>query len=688
MTFRLIVLAVTLAGSGGAQGLYTFESAEELATLRPGNARAEVCETGVTEGEKALCVDFQRAAWPQVLFRPATPFDFRAAGELAVDITNPGAEAVTFRIRVDDDLRANGVLYGRTAAGTVAAGATQTFAFRLDGAGAMAWGMRGLPSHPGTVTMTENPSTWRLDLSHIVQFQIFLSSPPEEVRLIVDNIRLRPQVSLDGMADRFGQFSGAEWPGKLGSEEEFAERREAEAADREAHPAPADRDRFGGWVDGPRLGATGFFRTEKVEGKWWLVTPEGALFFSLGPTGVRTGDTTFTTGRESLFQWLPKEGDPLRRHASYVTGAVQGPLREGRAMNFYGANLERRYGPDYLAIWAETALARLPSWGFNTIANWSDERLFGRGVPYVIPAGVSGMHSRIPTGNGNTIHDPFDPRFTVNVGNSLRAQAERYRDDPFCLGWFVDNELSWGGNTAVAAGALSAGLRGSSAHLALVGQLREKYGEVGVLNEAWGTAFASFETVGAPSAMNERVRGDFAAFARLHARTYFRIVSEELRALDPNHLYLGARFAGMPSMEVADACGEFCDVLSYNIYQRRVEPARWDFLNAYDKPAIIGEFHFGALDRGMLHTGLGPTGSQAERAAAYGEYVRSVLRHPAFVGAHWFQWVDQPLTGRTRDGENYNIGLVNIVDEVYGEMRESARGVNGEAYWLRWWGEQ
>jgi len=683
VTFRIFALAVVLAGEALGQGLFTFESAEELAALRPGNARASICNDGVTEGVGALCVDFQPAAWPQVLFRPAVPFDFREAGELAVDITNPGAEAVTFRIRIDDDLRANGTLYCRTAAGTVAPGATQTFAFRFETAGAMAWGMRGLPSHPGATAMTESPSSWRLDLGHIVQFQIFLSSPPEEVRLIVDNIRLRPQVALDGIADRFGQFSGAEWPGKLGSEEEFAERM---AAEREAFETPGDRDRFGGWLEGPRLAATGFFRTEKVEGKWWLVTPEGTLFFSLGPTGVRTGDTTFTTGRESMFQWLPDEGDPLRRHAPYVTGAVQGPIREGRAMNFYGANLERRYGPDFFAGWAETALARLSSWGFNTIANWSDERLFGRGVPYVVPGGIGGTHGRIPTGNGNTIHDPFDPRFAANVGNSLRAQAERYKDDPFCLGWFVDNELSWGANTAVAAGALSAGLRGSAAYAALVEQLRERYGDVGKLNEAWGTVFASFEAVGAPPAMNERVRADYAAFARLHARTYFRIVREQLRAAAPNHLYLGVRFAGLPSSEVAEACAEFCDVMSYNIYQRRVEPGRWNFLNEYDKPAIIGEFHFGALDRGMLHAGLGPTASQAERAAAYREYVRSVLAHPAFVGAHWFQWVDQPLTGRTRDGENYNIGLVNIVDEPYRELLESARGVHREAYWLRWLG--
>ncbi len=680
----VLALSAVLTAAAGAQTIYSFEDDGELAALRPSNARAAICPESATDGARALCIDFQPASWPQVLFRPAAPFDFREAGELAVDVTNPGAESVTFRIRIDDDLRADGTRYCRTAGGTVAPGATRTFAFRFDTNGAMQWGMRALPSHPGTSPMSEGAPTWALDFSHIVQFQIFLSSPPRPVRLIVDNFRLRPAVSLGGIVDPLGQFSREDWPGKLNAVEEFPLRRAADEADRAANPGLADRDRFGGWAEGPRLDATGFFRAGKLNGKWWLVAPGGALFFSLGPTGVRTGDTTFTTGREAMFQWLPGEGDPLRRHTSYATGAVLGPIREGSAMNFHAANLERRYGPDFIGPWSETALARLPSWGFNTLANWSDERLFGRGVPYVIPGTISGNHNRIPTGGGNTIHDPFDPRFAANVRNSLRAQAQRYRDDPYCLGRFIDNELSWGANTAVAAGALSQALSGSPARVALVAQLREKYGDIARLNDAWGTAHADFDAVTAPASPNDNARADFAAFARLHARGYFRIVREQLRAEDPNHLYLGVRFAGPATAEAAGACAEFCDVISYNIYQRRIDPAQWDFLNAYDKPAIIGEFHFGALDRGMLHTGLVAASSQQDRAASYAEYVRSVLAHPAFVGCHWFQWVDQPLTGRTRDGENYNIGFLTITDDAYPEMRESARAVHAEAYRLHW----
>jgi len=56
-----------------------------------------------------------------------------------------------------------------------------------------------------------------------------------------------------------------------------------EAKELAARPGPANWSKFGGWAEGPRQRANGFFRTEKVNGKWWLVDPEG--FFS-SPTAL------------------------------------------------------------------------------------------------------------------------------------------------------------------------------------------------------------------------------------------------------------------------------------------------------------------------------------------------------------------------------------------------------------------
>ena len=107
----------------------------------------------------------------------------------------------------------------------------------------------------------------------------------------------------------------------------------------------------------------------------------------------------------------------------------------------------------------------------------------------------------------------------------------------------------------------------------------------------------------------------------------------------------------------------------------------WDFLKRLDKPAIIGEFNMGALDRGIYPAPVG-TSSQADRARMYQDYVNSAVDHPAFVGCHFFQYLDEPLTGVDGfgDGENTYSGLVTVADSVYPEMVEAAKRVHAEMY--------
>ncbi len=687
MRILLLTLLSAAAASGQWQILTSFENDQELQILRPRNTRIEVVEQGVTDGAKALRIEFDAVAWPSLWFSPAQAFDLREFGEIQMDITNPMEEALVFRVRVDDDPRADGSRYCRTGGATIAPGETRTFSFPLKHAGGAEFGMKGLPSWPGARSLGSS-GWWILDVSHIVAFQIFMGSPPGRKALIVDHVRFGPAPPLEGIVDEFGQYAHADWPGKVYAHEEFAARREAESTDLESDPGPADRDRFGGWAEGPQLEATGNFRTEKVAGKWWLVTPDGRLFFSAGLDGIRPVEHTFITGREQMFGWLPGEDDPLRRYVQQVSGAVEGPIREGLAINWYGLNLERKYGRDPFERWAATALMRLRSWGFNTIANWSDSRLFGRSVPYVVAGGIGGSHNRIRVDHpsaGATIHDPFDPAFAVSARNSLRAQAAAAAWDPYCIGYFVDNEIAWGNRDnesnryAVATGALAQEFERSPAKRAFVEMLRARYPSLEALAAAWGVAAASWEGITAAPSLNARVRADYSAFVKEHARQYFRVVRGELKSLDPDHLYLGSRFAWF-TQEAAEACAEFCDVMSFNVYQRKIAPSNWSFLEALDRPAVIGEFHFGALDRGMFHAGLQAAADQQERARFFREYVESVLDHPSFTGCHWFIAADQPLTGRTRDGENYNIGFVSITDTPYPEMVAAAKAVHATMY--------
>ena len=78
----------------------------------------------------------------------------------------------------------------------------------------------------------------------------------------------------------------------------------------------------------------------------------------------------------------------------------------------------------------------------------------------------------------------------------------------------------------------------------------------------------------------------------------------------------------------------------------------------------------------MFWEGLVGAGSEKERGPAYARYLRAVVDNSDFVGAHWFQYTDEPLTGRTLDGENAHVGFVTVADLPYTEFVAAAREAN------------
>jgi len=151
---------------------------------------------------------------------------------------------------------------------------------------------------------------------------------------------------------------------------------------------------------------------------------------------------------------------------------------------------------------------------------------------------------------------------------------------------------------------------------------------------------------------------------------FVETVTAAIRRHDPNHLILGLRFGSTTPVEMVRLSKIF-DVYSLNNYAYSVNRREIDKVReAIDRPILIGEFHFGVPGRGMP-PGLKQTADQEERGVAYRYYVENALADRNIVGAHWFEWVDEPSTGRF-DGENYNIGLVDVTDRPYSELVEAA----------------
>lgn len=487
--------------------------------------------------------------------------------------------------------------------------------------------------------------------------------------------------------DRFGQFKHDDWPRKIRQESDFSVMRQQEEQELAAQPGTEDRDEFGGWSSGPAFKATGHFYTVKYQGKWFLVDPAGKLFWSHGLDCINTLIPTGVETREHYFEALPASDDPIfsvcygraePRHSYYKTLGK----KYISTYNFCLANILRKYGPDGKRIYADLMPRRLRSWGFNTMGNWSfPENYRNKKFPYAIhlvpqqPLVLSG-----DTGHWVDFVDVFSSEFEKGLERRLNGELASTLKDPFCIGYFVGNELSWGHEWKLANSVLCSKPT-QPAKLAFAAFLKEKYGSVEKLNAAWKTRFESFEEFLKQCRPNDTLdaREDMIEFNDRIIQMYFSVARRVLDRNAPGKLFLGCRYSWYTQRNLRIAA-KYVDVLSFNIY--RFSPAQFQLPDGLDMPVIVGEFHFGSLRNGPPGAVLAVADAE-ERGVAYRRYVEDALRHPAIVGTHYFQLCDSMLSGRPKDGENMQIGFVDIADTPYPAMVEASREIGHKMYLYR-----
>ncbi len=683
----LVVVQVTLAATAADDVL--FDQRFDLQNVTTQDAT--LSESKAASGRALRVVTGLRQQWPGItLHAPSGHWDLSSNGQIVVTLRNPGTNEVRVSCRVDNP-GADGTKNCVTDSLALAPGRSGVLKVALKRAGdgklgGKLFGMRGYPVAPG------GPGA--VDPKKITQLLLFVNKPGARQSFEVQDIRATgtytpPTASVADadpffpFIDEFGQYKHRDWPGKVHSPAELIKRGSTEAKELVAQPGPSEWDQYGGWKGGPQLAASGFFRVEKHHGKWWLVDPDGHLFWSHGIDCVRMLDSTPIDERAEWFESFP--GDKTEFREFFSSGyALKGHYsgRSPKTFSFSGANLQRKYGPDWRQQYNEVIHRRLRSWGLNTIANWSDEttRLMRR-TPYTDAVSSRGAKNiEGSEGYWGKFPDVFDPSFEAGVRRSMAGRKGKSAGDPWCLGYFSDNEMSWGDDTSLSLGALKSPPE-QAAKKVFVADLKVKYGDIGKLNTAWDTKHESWDAlVQSREAPDKKLaHADLTEFYTKAAEQYFRTVRDAIKSVAPNQLYLGCRFA-WANDRAAIAAGKYCDVVSYNLYKRTVTDFKYP---GPDKPLLIGEFHFGALDRGMFHTGLVPVSNQADRAQAYKDYVLGAVHHPQFVGTHWFQWMDEPTTGRVYDEENYQIGFVDIADTPYRETIEASREVGRQLYQQR-----
>jgi len=124
------------------------------------------------------------------------------------------------------------------------------------------------------------------------------------------------------------------------------------------------------------------------------------------------------------------------------------------------------------------------------------------------------------------------------------------------------------------------------------------------------------------------------------------------------------------------------DVVTVNVYS--LVPIKEQMTAWHEKtgrPILIGEHHLPLRSNRQMPPKY-KAFTPEERLKWYPEYIRTWAKMPFSLGAHWYQYADQHLTGRAIDGENQTVGLVDIADQPYEHMIDAVRIASKEMYKL------
>jgi hypothetical protein len=402
-----------------------------------------------------------------------------------------------------------------------------------------------------------------------------------------------------------------------------------------AAPADTGLNQFGGRPD-PRARATGFFRVERINGRWWLVDPAGGLGLNRSIVSVAM---LRTPGAVAALE---------RKFGSDTQWAAQ------------TAALLHAHGFNGLGAWTDTARLRAAPQKLAYTAIWNFMSSYGkkRGGTYQLPGHTGYPHNAI------FVFDPAFATFCLEHAQQLAAT----KDDPWLLGHFTDNELPL--RREALANFLSLpeadpGFRAAQAFL------RARHGPAATAAQ-----------------ITEVDRQDFLA---LVVDRYLDLVTRAIRQVDPNHLVLGSRFHGAQVRfpETFRAAGKHLDVVAVNYYNAWTADAElmamWE--RESGRPFMITEWYAKGMDVPGLANVSGAgwvVKTQADRGRFYENFTLSLLESRACVGWHWFKYMDNDPEDTKADPSNRdsNKGIVSNRFEPYGPLLDAMKRLNERTFRL------
>jgi hypothetical protein len=335
------------------------------------------------------------------------------------------------------------------------------------------------------------------------------------------------------------------------------------------------------------------------------------------------------------------------------------------------------------AAWADGAIQTLRAGHFNTVGAWSDYSTL-----LSVPGNDLKMTPILHSGSsaGFPWTDMWDPKLVKVADDVTKGLIESLHRDPRIIGYFSDNELGWWRP------AVFQWVWKQPTHYTrqrVIALLKARY------KGSWAALSRDFDAGKVKSWKELQHKGSLclrpgaagqpaiAAVQRMLAERYYQLSRRLIKRYDPGALYLGDRYISNYYPEVANEAGKYCDVVSTNLNPNWgdggfVRYHLQGLEQVTHKPLMVTEYYMSAEENRSGNkndrSGFPVVKTLEERAKGFANTTEAFLRNPDLVGAHWFQYYDEPKDGRG-DGENYNFGLVDVNNTPYAELLQASEDV-------------
>ncbi len=407
-------------------------------------------------------------------------------------------------------------------------------------------------------------------------------------------------------------------------------------------------DEFGGIMNSDIKGKkTGFFHAEVIDGKHYIIDPIGNPFYAMAVNSVNSGSTG--NQREETI-------------AKY-----------GSEEKFYKAIVDELPG----------------LFGLNTVTtNETGYEIFMKeGLTCIISvSGLGGYMGTMGLGTSrggsssyyyNNTMNVFEPDYDRYIDKSIAGVTEKYKNEPYLLGYTVDNELPGGDDILMRYLTIPADEPVNAFSYATAWTWLKA--ATGKLNPTLDDATMELSQ-------------EFLAFVY---NRYGKVIAETFDKYDPNHMYLGGRAYG-PCKDKEGylrAMGLYVDIFTINMYGRQdytsINESIEKIYKYSGKPIIVSEFGMRALESVDLNgyrlgnhtdTACWLFETQEQRAASYESYVLNLIESGVCLGwtLYRFQDNDQSLF-KDAQGNIYSLSSgQNALEPAYTNVETGARLVGIE----------